>query len=496
MMIMLLGMGAYKYYQSWSAPPEATERVVRDKFEQMQERLGLDPDKLKTLAEWAENQLSSSKMPGVVLAVARRGQLVYHQGFGASADAPVGLGRMTRSVLTAAVLSLVDEGVLALDEPVAAHLPEVANFRVASPAGVSADGKLATEPLSSPITLRLLLDDTCGLGCTETGIESANSTVAYCDRAARGHSMSAAPGSEQATQQLQEMAANVPLINQPGCSYRLGNGLDIAAHLACIVTKQSLDQLVHDRVLCRLRMSCTSWNKPAECIVPHRAVPRLFGSVGLNWTGEHKGHTSMLGWKVQEMPPTAAVVGAQLYSTATDMIAFQGMLLQQGVGPDGVRVLSVESVQFMNSDQLKQSLCDLTFNTHAHDVDIPHPSVGVGSPGQGVGAGVACVIVDPSTSQVGASKGSYCLCGLNGVEAWNDPTNELSVFCGTQLYPATALPQLVNELAATVYGAMLPPAASRLYVPGEAPEQGGMMANVMNMVMMMSMMGGPMAARM
>ena len=109
---------------------------------------------------------------------------------------------------------------------------------------------------------------------------------------------------------------------------------------------------------------------------------------------------------------------------------------------------------------------------------------------------MASVIVDPATSLLGATKGSYCLCGLNGVEAWNDPTNELSVFCGSQLYPSTALPELSNELAATVYGAMLPPAAAKLYVPSTPVEQGGMLANVMNMVMMMSMMGGPMAARM
>jgi len=171
------------------------------------------------------------------------------------------------------------------------------------------------------------------------------------------------------------------------------------------------------------------------------------------------------------------------------------MLLGRGVTAQGNRILSTESVELMTTDQLKKSLSDVAFNTHAHDVSGCHPSVGVGAPGQGVGAGVASVIVDPATSLLGATKGSYCLCGLNGVEAWNDPTNELSVFCGSQLYPSTALPELSNELAATVYGAMLPPAAAKLYVPNTRVEQGGMLANVMNMVMMMSMMGGPMAAR-
>ena len=49
----------------------------------------------------------------------------------------------------------------------------------------------------------------------------------------------------------------------------------------------------------------------------------------------------------------------------------------------GTRILSAESVELMTSDQLKKSLSDIAFNTHAHDVAGCHPSVGVGSPGQG-----------------------------------------------------------------------------------------------------------------
>ena len=60
-----------------------------------------------------------------------------------------------------------------------------------------------------------------------------------------------------------------------------------------------------------------------------------------------------------------------------------GLLLGRGVAKDGTRILSVESVEMMTSDQLKKSLSDIAFNTHVHDVAACHPSVGVGAPGQG-----------------------------------------------------------------------------------------------------------------
>ena len=79
-------------------------------------------------------------------------------------------------------------------------------------------------------------------------------------------------------------------------------------------------------------------------------------------------------------------------------------------------------------------------------------------------------------------------------EWWNDPSNDLSVFYGTQLAPFHALPELRQELAALIYGSMMPPAAAKFYRPDVDPNAagGGTMGMMMNM-MMYAMMFAPMA---
>merc|ERR1712228_734423 len=96
----------------------------------------------------------------------------------------------------------------------------------------------------------------------------------------------------------------------------------------------------------------------------------------------------------------------------------------------------------------------------------------------------------PFTSRLAGSKGTFSSWGCNGTECWSDPTLDLTVFVGTQLFPSWALPDLRQEVAGHVYGSLVPTAAAKHFVaPASAGSSGGM-DQIMNMMMMTSMMGG------
>ena len=166
-----------------------------------------------------------------------------------------------------------------------------------------------------------------------------------------------------------------------------------------------------------------------------KAVPKLTGESGLRFTGPEKGHTSWLGWKgkperrdVPAEVPAAGVKGLSgLYSTATDCLAFQQMLMNGGKTAAGAAVLSAESVAAMTGDQLGavapgMRLDEKEFNTHANDKkNSPgrvSPAFGVDAPGQGIGLGLN-VVVSPVGSKQAAMAGGYSSPACyNGTEWW------------------------------------------------------------------------------
>jgi CubicO group peptidase (beta-lactamase class C family) len=230
------------------------------------------------------------------------------------------------------------------------------------------------------------------------------------------------------------------------------------------------------------------------------------------------------------------------YSTAADYMAFMETLMRGGTGAGGERVLSQRSARLMTTGQLApttgaaggaaggadtegaeaagggggggaagestaasgragpvegrgigKTLGMEEFNTHAKDhanSSGQHPMHAVHAPGQDFGYGGLCTVADPATSRQAGNKGTFS--GASGdslVEAWVDPAHQLCVFVGTPVGPVTALPEMRQELAALVYGAMLPPAAAKLYQPPQVTQPGGQMMNMLGMAMyMMTMM--------
>lgn len=149
----------------------------------------------------------------------------------------------------------------------------------------------------------------------------------------------------------------------------------------------------------------------------------------------------------------------------------------------------------MTSDQLPalgRSLADAGFNTHAGDAGSAPgarlPQLGAGAGGQGLALGMQAVS-RPAASRVAGGRGAFFSWSARGSHCWADPALDLSVFVGTELSPAWALPDLQQEVAGLVYGSLVPTAAAKHVVSGDA-EAGGWAGQLANALLMMSMLGG------
>ena len=124
-------------------------------------------------ATTSRNEVATGKIPGAVLLIQQHGKPVYYENFGVrdvatelsmTADTIFRLYSMSKPITSVAAMMLVEEGKLALDDPVSKYIPAFANMKV----GVekkAEDGKLSLElePLKRPITIEDLLRHTSGI---------------------------------------------------------------------------------------------------------------------------------------------------------------------------------------------------------------------------------------------------------------------------------------------------------------------------------------------
>jgi CubicO group peptidase (beta-lactamase class C family) len=130
------------------------------------ESVGLSAERLARIEKAVMREIAQDRMPGAVLAIARRGKLAYYAAFGyldkakgipMSKDAIFSIASMTKPIFAVAAMSLHEEGRLLLDEPVATYLPELGGRVVAID-----DEGLRTEPARRQPTIEDLLRHTSG----------------------------------------------------------------------------------------------------------------------------------------------------------------------------------------------------------------------------------------------------------------------------------------------------------------------------------------------
>ncbi len=269
------------------------------------------------LSAFLESATDRGDVPGVVVAVVDKDGSLYTEAFGLSStlrrtpmakDTIFNMASMTKPVTSVAIMMLVDEGKLTLDDEVATYLPKYKDPLVISTFN-DTDASYETRPAKRPITLRHLLTHTSGIGY---GFSS--------------------PMLTKIMQKTMQTELDLPLLFDPGESWAYGASTRVLGHVVEAISGQTIDAFLQSRILRPLGMHDTSY------LVPAAKYPRV---VSVNARGADGKFVE------RPMPATlpANVAGdGGLYGTAGDYGRFLRMLLNGGT-LGNTRILSETSAK-------------------------------------------------------------------------------------------------------------------------------------------------------
>ena len=380
----------------------------------------LTPMKLDTNQASIREAIDAGLLAGAVTLVWRSGEVrqvneLGHRDVDANLpmqrDTIFRIASMTKPLTVAAAMSLLDEGKLALADPVTKWLPELSNMQVLNTPGGPLDN---TNPARRPITVDDLMTHRSGLAYffSVTGPLAK----AYSRISARQN-----PDSWLAE------VATLPLEHQPGDHLTYSTATDVLGILLERIEGKPLQDVLSERVLGPLNMADTGF------FVASRNRGRTATMYKLD-DDDTLSHDAMGPPPIS--PPPFCMGGANLFSTADDYLKFARMLLAGGE-VDGVRVLSEESVRLMRSDRLT-------------DEQKHHPFLGM--PfwiGRGFGLNLS-VVTDPAKSRQlfgPGGVGTFSWPGAYGTWWQADPSENLIL-----IYLIQNLPNFGADAAAAVAG--------------------------------------------
>ena len=310
-------------------------------------------------------------------------------------DTIFAIASMTKAITTVATLQLVEQGLIDLDTPITAYLPDLEHLKVLD--GFHDDGKpMLSSPKSSPTT-RQLLTHTSGYVYeiwNANGLQRVASEQIDSLFAEGGDGMTA------------------PLGFSPGERWEYGIGIDWAGVIVETLSGKGLDVYFQDHVFAPLGMHDTFYKVPDEKAV-RRAAIHSRTETGLTVI-PHLGE------------PVSG--GGGLSSTITDYLRFMRVLLNQGT-LDDAKILQPDTV-------------DMMFENHIGDLDVtPGPTqmptmsndfdMGFGQPAKwGLG-----FLLHEAQTESGRPKGSASWAGLFNSYFWIDRENDLCAVIGTQVLP-------------------------------------------------------------
>ena len=297
-------------------------------------------------------RVENGGLPGIVTLVAQ-GDEVYVDVIGAMAfgadrpmrrDTSFRITSMTKPILGAATMLLVDDGQLALDEPITRLLPELAARRVLK----RVDGPLEeTVPADRPITVEDLLTFRPGYGFIIVEPATFNPPYPIIERAEQLQLAMAQPDPRTPYDPDEWIArfATLPLMYQPGERWQYNAGSLVLGVLVARAAGQPLGVFLQDRLFEPLGMRDTGF------VMTANQVGRLPTEYATDFSTGKIGEVNITGpdvWTTQPPFPSGA---AGLLSTVDDYLAFARLLLDRGVH-QGRRLLSEASIEAMTTNHL------------------------------------------------------------------------------------------------------------------------------------------------
>ena len=356
------------------------------------ESLGLSSIRLQRMSDAFRRDIDKGTIPGVIIMVARRGQIGWFDALGRqnpagatpmAHDTLFRIFSMTKPIVSIGIMTLLEEGHLLLTDPVAKYIPEFSSQKV----GVEHNGRLDLVPLARPITIQDLLRHTSGITYEHTGNGPVHQM--YQQSKVRSRKISNA---EHAA-----LVASMPLVCQPGTEWNYSRSTDILGRLIEVVSGKTLGAFLTERILSPLQMTETGFHTGNE------NAQRLAEPFPVDpWTGEKVQLFNMLE------KPAMESGGGGLVSTTMDYARFCQMLLNGGT-LDGVTIVGRKTLELMASNHLSP------------DVKIDSPLLPAG---HGFGLGFA-VRTHQGMAPFAGSVGQFFWSGIAGTFFWIDPKEEL-----------------------------------------------------------------------
>jgi methyl acetate hydrolase len=266
-----------------------------------------------------------TRIPGIVALVVDADRVVYTGAFGwqdVAASKPMAddsifrIASMTKPVTSVAVMMLVQEGDIGLDDPVSYYLPAFENEQVLENFN-PADKSYTTRPAVRPMTVRHLLTHTSGLGYAFSNV-----------------TLAALVGAEPGTS-----VAQLPLLHDPGARWTYGESTRVLGTLVEEISGQMLEEFLSERIFVPLGMSDTFYTVPAQ--KAHRVVT------------VHRTTSDGLVEAPNPAEITSPAFGdGGLHSTAADYAKFIQLFLNGGRAPNGMRLLSEATVELIGANHI------------------------------------------------------------------------------------------------------------------------------------------------
>ncbi|MFM7531629.1 MAG: serine hydrolase domain-containing protein [Rubrivivax sp.] len=397
---------------------------------------GFSPERLARLDAAMAKEIAEKRLPGAVIGIARNGRLVHtfvggvqdpSSGAPMARDSIFRMYSMTKAMVVATALTLMEEGRLQLTDPVSRYLPPLKTLQVSVPQRDATTGATGFRLVSAErdITILDLMRHTSGL---TYGERSPNKPV---HEAYKANGLELAPFKLTRAQFVDGLARS-PLMAQPGTTFEYGLSTDLLGAVIEAITGQRLSVAMRERLWAPLKMADTAFwvdaSRRSRLAQPFAVDPADGSKPDLH------------GLDTLATEPAFDSGGAGSVSTLADYMRFTQMLLNGGT-LDGVRVLSRTSVQLMASDHIDSRI--------GNPMAASLAALGTAGYSHGLGVGVRTA----DGAGLPGSVGEITWAGTGGTYFWVDPKEQLAVVYLTQR-PGASRSQYRRLIRQLVYQAI------------------------------------------
>ena len=391
------------------------------------EDLGFVPERLARIPAFLQaNYLDNGKLPFASVLVGRGDDIALQWSSGVADDAIFRIASMTKPITSVAFMQLVEQGKVALTDPVAKYIPEFAKLGVF--VGGGGNVPFITRAPTTQMRVVDLLRHTAGF--TYSFQEQGNVDAAY-------RKTDVESWSKNTSQSVIDTLAQIPLEFDPGTQWNYSVATDILGILVERISGLSLPEYFQTHIFGPLGMTDTFFQVPAD------KAARIPEGFGFDPEAKMKlidkaGADSMWakGWSFNSG-------GGGLASSVADYHRFCRMLLNGGA-LDGAQMLSPKTIELMTANHIPGGQ-DLTQMSKSLFSEAEMAGIGFG-------LGFATTI-DSAATLAPCSNGDFYWGGMYSTAFFVDPVEDIIMIFMTQLLPSTTYP-VRREIKTMIYSAL------------------------------------------